>query len=171
MSSRLVIVLDLLPDPNFLQRNDKNTSIDKIWIQKVLQPLIVFLKSVLLLGSNNELSIILSDPEGAEWAFVWESNNSTNIGMSCFMSLQTTIEKSLAKVKANGEHVAFSSLSNALSLALCYFNKSKIVSTEEYSERILVINSSADCPVKYVNMMNCFFSAQKRVSLKGFDYF
>lgn len=58
-----------------------------------------------------------------------------------------------------------STITGALSMALCYINRITKLDDEGYIKpRILVLSVSPDSAFQYIPLMNCIFSAQKAVN-------
>jgi transcription initiation factor TFIIH subunit 3 len=61
-------------------------------------------------------------------------------------------------------------VSNTLASALCFIHRVRAAKANA-GVRVLIVQRGSDCPAKYVQMMNCFFAAQKdRVTIDAISF-
>ncbi|GAQ85476.1 putative Transcription factor Tfb4 [Klebsormidium nitens] len=155
-------------------------------IQAMVEQMIIFVNSYLLLHHQNQVAIITAGTEGC--AYIFDSaaskqgpsnaqpaatNGSANgvseegergIGSILASRIQRVVSEAEQKWKdggSGGEPNRTTYLSGALSMALCYVQRCLRGPKPQPQPRMLCIHGSPDAPQQYIATMNAMFSAQK----------
>eukprot|EP00516_Mucochytrium_quahogii_P008684 CAMPEP_0203752522 /NCGR_PEP_ID=MMETSP0098-20131031/6437_1 /ASSEMBLY_ACC=CAM_ASM_000208 /TAXON_ID=96639 /ORGANISM=" , Strain NY0313808BC1" /LENGTH=252 /DNA_ID=CAMNT_0050642727 /DNA_START=263 /DNA_END=1018 /DNA_ORIENTATION=+ len=127
-----------------------------VTLDGILNGIVVFMNAVRMLNRENEVCIIGEYPDGVAR---YLSGSGSDVGVKLKRSVR---EYS----KINPESSRQSSLSSALSKALCYTNR--VVNSHKIKygtvplARVLVIQATEDTSSQYIASMNAAFAAQKQ---------
>jgi len=171
-ASLLVVLLDTNPllwgERAFSRSNISSAENNLILFETLLEHLFVFLNAYLMIKHQNMISIIANHIGDSK--FLFPKDNQTENQHIDFSEIKNLVVAELKQL-AKGEiptNLA-PTFSGALSLALCYINR---ISKEklQIKPRILVLQISPDVSSHYIPVMNCIFSAQKKVNSSGRVY-
>ncbi|MCO5607008.1 hypothetical protein L7F22_061199 [Adiantum nelumboides] len=168
--SQVVVLLDV--NPYFWGRRTIEAAASgssALTFNQFMQNVVLFLNSILLLNNLNEAVVIAFGARSC--GFVFNSNlektKNEKQHLSPSLRLLKEVEEFLNKeavlpTAADSNTVNESSLlSGALSLSLCYIQRTLIGGPSHPQPRILCLQCKSDAPQQYVAVMNAVFSAQR----------
>lgn len=174
-ASQVVVLLDV--NPFFWGARTHATAgsnaLNGLHFSKFIQHVVLFVNSVLLLNNLNQLVVIAAGAQSCSFIFNSESGNIEASGnkhnkqhLAPSAKILRQIDKFLEKEVASDEVDKSSSnfhslLSGALSMALCYIQRSLKAGPPHPQPRILCLQGTSDAPQQYVAVMNAIFSAQR----------
>ncbi|XP_048771644.2 general transcription factor IIH subunit 3-like [Ostrea edulis] len=177
--SQLIVILDTNPVWWGQKPSSHTKAQQKMTLTECLDSVMVFAHSHLMMNHSNKLAVIAAHSDQS--VFLYPKNvpptpdlpdsdgvAEVNDGKyELFNQVDKQIEegvKSLIENCMNGQLYPESLIAGALTMALCYINKTEKSHEESgiLSSRILVIKGSEDNTEQYMNLMNAVFTAQKQ---------
>ena len=158
--SVLVIILDT--NPIFWSERQAECAIQPSLLNftQMIEHLIIYINSHLLLHAANNVAIISNHPTRTEFLFC--GSGASDAQTEFRKQTHTLIEKLRAIGTDYSCESESSQFSASLSLALCYINRvKKVTASENLDCKILMLQGTQDTSDQYISMMNCIFSAQK----------
>ncbi|OBZ86094.1 RNA polymerase II transcription factor B subunit 4 [Choanephora cucurbitarum] len=174
-SNLLVLIIDTNPFAwNESGRADLPLSLDD-----ALNQLLIFINAHLALKYNNKVAVIASHVGQSQFIYPLPDNqeptmsvngNKRNANMYPHFQIVTdqivsNLQKILSSTNTEFQDQdmgASTTMTGALSMALCYINRVMKMDDEGHIKpRILVLSVSPDSAYQYIPLMNCIFSAQK----------
>ncbi|KAI8380774.1 TFIIH subunit Tfb4/p34 [Blakeslea trispora] len=174
-SNLLVLILDTNP----FAWNESSKADLPLTLDDALNQLLIFINAHLALKYNNKVAVIASHVGQSQFIYPLADNqeptmsvngNKRNANMYPHFQIVTDqIVSNLQKIlsSTNTEFHdqdlgASTTMTGALSMALCYINRVMKTDDEGHIKpRILVLSVSPDSAYQYIPLMNCIFSAQK----------
>lgn len=134
-----------------------------------MQNVVLFINSILLLNNLNEVVVIAYGARSC--GFVFSSNSEKIKNDKQQVSPSTRILKQMEELLSKevvlpnaaerDSNNDYSLLSGALSMSLCYIQKTLKAGPSHPQPRILCLQCKSDAPQQYVAVMNAVFSAQR----------
>lgn len=173
--SQVVVLLDV--NPYFWGRRsaaNNSTGSAGLPFNQFMQNVVLFMNSILLLNNLNQLVVIAYGARSCGFVFNSESrvneasgskNKKQQVSPSSMILKQ--MDKFLQKedvLPNDAEKDSFnyySLLSGALSMSLCYIQRTLKAGPSHPQPRILCLQGKSDAPQQYVAVMNAVFSAQR----------
>lgn len=121
----------------------------------IIRHLCVFINAFRVLNSGNRLAIIACHP--GQPAMLLQADQ--NVDGSLHALLDTGLVHEVYSSPKVG--TSATSLSSALSLALCHINKHVPAGTRHQQAQIFALMATMDDPAQYNSIMNCIFAAQR----------
>ncbi|KAI8335990.1 TFIIH subunit Tfb4/p34 [Choanephora cucurbitarum] len=174
-SNLLVLIIDTNP----FAWNESGRADLPLTLDDALNQLLIFINAHLALKYNNKVAVIASHVGQSQFIYPLPDNqeptmsvngNKRNANMyPHFQVVTDQIVSNLQKIlsSTNTEFQdqdmgASTTMTGALSMALCYINRVMKMDDEGHIKpRILVLSVSPDSAYQYIPLMNCIFSAQK----------
>lgn len=156
----LIIILDTCL---LLASNQETKMADVLRPDSLLQQLLYFMNSYLLLQDRNKLAVLALHETGSPILYQ-SSDEGGGSAISPAKAITERLSLLLEKTIQTGPRSGDLPLAGALSRALCLINRRKLEShrnTSKRSPRILCLVGSTDSPVQYIPVMNSIFAAQK----------
>ncbi|XP_023342456.1 general transcription factor IIH subunit 3 [Eurytemora carolleeae] len=162
----LVVVVDVNPNQLLFARNTGSFS-------RIMNSVITFLNSHLMLHSTNRIALLASHSSGCSYLYPDPSEDTELLRQrdgqyEVLYQVETVVRRRLKAVLSRDMNLgstagAESLLSGGLAMALTYINRVKmnLSPAEKINPRLLVISSTGDSAAQYINYMNVFFTAQK----------
>eukprot|EP00250_Pteridium_aquilinum_P001485 c11677_g1_i2 orf=94-1008(+) len=168
--SQVVVLLDV--NPYFWgARSVSNTvsSSTGLTFNQFMQNVVLFLNSILLLNNLNEIVVIVYGARSCGFVFNSNLEKTKNEKQQISPSLKILKqldeflqkEEALPKSAEKDTYSEYSLLSGALSMSLCYIQRTLKAGPSHPQPRILCLQCKSDAPQQYVAVMNAVFSAQR----------
>ncbi|ETW04901.1 hypothetical protein H310_04008 [Aphanomyces invadans] len=151
----LVVILDTNP---IYWMNEK-----EFGLKHAIESVLLYVNAYLLQHRNNRLVVLAAHAGKSVFLFPDPDGGNRTGSAEQFSSVREQVWRKLAELSTSpiDEANNKTSLSAALSLALCFINRA-MNESRELQPRILIVDSSPDFAEQYIAIMNCIFSAQKK---------
>ena len=157
--SVLVVIVDTNPIFWSERQHECGVQTNLLTYNQMIEHLIIYINSHLLLHASNNVAVISNHPTRSEFLFCGSGSSDSQTEFR--KQSQTFIEK----LKTIGQEYncenESSQFSASLSLALCYINRLKKLTSSSLDCKVLMLQGTPDTSDQYISMMNCIFSAQK----------
>ncbi|KAG1151252.1 hypothetical protein G6F38_001439 [Rhizopus arrhizus] len=175
-SNLLVIIIDTNP----FAWNDSAKAELPLSLDDALNQILIYINAHLALKHNNNIAVIASHVGHSQFLYPLPDNQEPAEGANFnkkdanvypyFQFVTDQVVSNLQQLLSNTDTSFLtkdmgpttSTITGALSMALCYINRITKLDDEGYIKpRILVLSVSPDSAFQYIPLMNCIFSAQK----------